>query len=76
MKSDSVPAVRAEWDHFFFRYPIVGLRLQGWFAKEPVQRNGAYETVTCLASGTVHFVNPKTGKTIGESDEDRSRPCL
>jgi hypothetical protein len=25
--------------------------------------------VTCLACGSVHFVNPKTGKTAGEAGE-------
>jgi hypothetical protein len=25
--------------------------------------------VTCLACGRLHFVNPKTGKTAGESSE-------
>jgi hypothetical protein len=25
--------------------------------------------ITCLACGSVHLVNPKTGKTVGENSE-------
>jgi hypothetical protein len=31
---------------------------------EAERAGDVYQGVTCLACGSVHFVNPKTGKTI------------
>jgi hypothetical protein len=53
---------------FIFRCPNTGFRVQG-FAQdddEPEEADDVFVGVTCLACGSVHFVNPKTGKTPGE----------
>jgi hypothetical protein len=48
------------------------LQVQGWTAGGPDDEEG-YEAVTCLACGRMHFVNPKTGKTLAENDENSNR---
>ncbi len=56
---------------FVYRCPTTGFRVQGLaLDDETSERTGdVYHGVTCLACGLVHFVNPKTGKTAGESGE-------
>ena len=48
---------------FLYRYPVTGPRVQGWVADDGSDDNNASESVTCLACGRLHLVNPKTGKT-------------
>jgi len=55
---------------FLYHCPNTGLRVQGWTeAEESEWSDDSYEGVVCLACGGVHFVNPKTGKRLGEKDE-------
>jgi hypothetical protein len=56
---------------FLYRCPTTGLRVQGWSTDddEPEQPGDVYESIRCLACGTIHFVNPKTGKLISEDRE-------
>jgi hypothetical protein len=56
---------------FIYRCPITGLKVQGWLADEPSSENdrASYEAVICTACTTVHFVNRKTGRTIGDEEE-------
>jgi hypothetical protein len=55
-----------------FRCPNTGLSVQGWFADDGSENgsNGTYEMVSCLACAQMHFVNPKTGKTLGVEEEE------
>jgi len=57
---------------FIFRCPNTGFRVQG-FAPDNDGSEGTGDDVfigvTCLACRSVHFVNPKTGKTAGEGSE-------
>ena len=55
---------------FLFRCPNTGFNVQGWIA-EAVENGDAerYESVSCLVCQQLHFVNPKTGKTLGANDE-------
>jgi hypothetical protein len=57
---------------FIFRCPNTGFRVQG-FGPEDDWSEGAgddvFVGVTCLACGSVHLVNPTTGKTVGENGE-------
>lgn len=56
---------------FLYRCPCTGLNVQGWSADEPTERGDySFEAVTCLACGQVHLVNPKTGKVIGEEENE------
>jgi hypothetical protein len=52
---------------FLYRCPNTGSRVQGFVAEEIP--NDTYEPVTCVACRQVHFVNPATGKVLGEDNE-------
>ena len=43
--------------------------VQGFVAEEVP--DDAYELITCLACRQIHFVNPTTGKVLGEYDPSR-----
>ena len=54
---------------FIFRCPNTGLHVQGLApADDECKGSGddIFMGITCLACGSVHLVNPKTGKTVGE----------
>jgi hypothetical protein len=53
---------------FVFRCPNTTLRVQGWIACD-VPNGETFEPVQCTACARVHYVNPITGKVLGE-DED------
>ena len=56
---------------FVFRCPKTALRVQGWIADDPDQRaSEGYEAVTCTVCTSVHLVDPKTGKVVGEDEDD------
>lgn len=56
---------------FLYRCPTTGLRVQGWVADDPTESKGErFESVTCLACTRAHLINPKTGKLIGEDDDE------
>jgi len=55
---------------FLYRCPNTGLQVQTWAKSDDSEDDRTYETVTCLACNGVHLVNLKTGKTVGEHDED------
>jgi hypothetical protein len=53
---------------FLYRCPSTGKTVQGFTAEEvPIN---AYESMTCLACRQLHFVNPTTGKVLGEDDDE------
>jgi hypothetical protein len=55
---------------FIYSCPNTGLRVQGWAPDDASEKAGdVFTGVTCLACGLMHFVNPKTGKRVGESDK-------
>ena len=54
---------------FIYRCPTTGLNVQGWLAAEPPADEATYEPVKCLLCNQMNFVNPKTGKTIGQDDK-------
>jgi hypothetical protein len=54
---------------FIFLCPNTRHRVQGWSADNGSESGGeVYESVTCLACGQPHMVNPKTGKVLGVDD--------
>jgi hypothetical protein len=56
---------------FLYRCPKTRLRVQGWIADETIQSEKQnYEAMNCLACGGVHFVNPTSGRTINENDNN------
>jgi hypothetical protein len=54
---------------FLFRCPTTGFRVQGYLPGE-VGEDESYEAVNCVACARVHLVNPKTGKVLGQDDDD------
>lgn len=54
---------------FLYRCPNTGFRVQG-YSPDEIADNDAFEAVTCIACTRVHLVNPKTGKVIGEDDDE------
>jgi hypothetical protein len=56
---------------FLYRCPKTRLRVQGWIAEDLNQpEKQSYEVLTCLACGSVHLVNPASGRTI--EDDNRN----
>ena len=51
-----------------FRCPITGYRVQGFVAEEVSDED--YQQVSCHACRHVHYVNPKTGKVLGDDDQE------
>lgn len=52
---------------FVFRCPNTALNVQG-HAKDHGDKGRAFEAILCTACKRVHWVNPKTGKLVGEGD--------
>jgi hypothetical protein len=47
----------------------LGLLVQGLHPDDPSENDpDRYESVTCIACQGVHFVNTKTGKTLGADE--------
>jgi hypothetical protein len=55
-----------------FLCPNTGLRVQHWFDGDGDTRYDTYHSVTCLACGQVHLVNPKTRGVLGADRVDRN----
>jgi len=48
----------------------MALNVQGFLADDPTADRGeGYEAIKCAACTWTHWVNPKTGKVMGEDDE-------
>ena len=54
---------------FLYRCPNTGRQVQGYVADDPTEDTDEYQSVACLACTRTHFVNPNTGKVLGEDDE-------
>lgn len=62
---------KREMPTFLYRCPNTGLRVQGWIADKPIdQIDESYEAVACLVCARIHLADPKTGKVLGEHDDD------
>jgi hypothetical protein len=55
---------------FIYRCPNTGFHVQSFAPDDESESAGdVFVGVTCLACGSMHFVNPKTGKAAGETGE-------
>jgi hypothetical protein len=54
---------------FLYRCPNTGYRVQGFVAEDTSNDTERYEAVICLACQQVHYVNPTTGKVLGDEDD-------
>jgi len=66
LKSDR-SALQGHLPAFLYRCPNTGFRVQG-YTFEQTSDDDAYEPVTCAACTRVHFVNPTTGKIMGDEE--------
>lgn len=57
---------------FVYRCPSTNLRVQGWVADDPSERDEkSYKAVICTICARIHLVNPKTGKVLlGEAGDE------
>jgi hypothetical protein len=53
---------------FLYRCPTTRQIVQGFTTEEV--GGETYESITCLACRQLHFVNPTTGKVLGEDDDE------
>jgi hypothetical protein len=51
---------------FVFRCPRTSLNVQGFVADDVSSEDEMFISIGCLACGQAHFVNPKTGKILGD----------
>jgi hypothetical protein len=56
-------------ESFTFKCPNTSLRVQG-FVAEAVSDKDTYAPVQCVACSRVHYVNPKTGRVLGEDGDE------
>jgi hypothetical protein len=55
---------------FLFRCPNKNLRVQGWTAEDVSDDDATYSPVQCAACRQMHYVNPATGRVLGNTDDD------
>ena len=51
---------------FLFTCPNTQFRVQHWLESDEDMSEDDYEGIVCQACAGLHFVNPKTGKVLGE----------
>jgi hypothetical protein len=63
---------------FMYRCPNTGLQVQGFVVVEELPEHynfeaedGPYESMYCEKCRQAHFVNPKTGKVLGDDEDDQ-----
>ena len=54
---------------FLFHCPYTHALVHGYVADQ-VRDDDVYETIKCTACTRTHLVNPKTGRVIGQADEE------
>ncbi len=53
--------------HILFKCPQLGMQVQHWLpATSDDEPKEAYRHVVCPACTRLHFINPETGKLLGE----------
>jgi hypothetical protein len=69
--TDNFPTYFREMAAVVFRCPISGFQTQGWIAEEidPDADSNEFVGVECIACGSMHLVNPRTGELLGSKDE-------
>ncbi len=54
---------------FSFLCPYAGVHVHVWTEGDDAEANH-YETMTCAACQRVHLVNPKSGRVVGQDEEE------
>ena len=54
---------------FIFTCPDMSMKVQHWLDDDDDASDNEYEGITCPACARTHFVNRKTRKLFGETEE-------
>jgi hypothetical protein len=55
---------------FLYRCPVTGLKVQGWTSDEGSdQHPNTYQSLQCTVCRQIHFIDPRTGKTLAAGTE-------
>jgi hypothetical protein len=60
--------------NFVFRCPATGFNVQHQLDDEPDVSENEYEAIACPACTTIHLVNRKPGKLLGQDDDLGNNP--
>jgi hypothetical protein len=52
--------------HILLKCPSTGMHVQHWLGDEPDDSKNSYRQIPCPACTRIHFINPETGKLLGE----------
>jgi hypothetical protein len=54
-----------------YKCPTTGLTVQTWSATDPAAYDDrTYENIICPICTRMHLVNPKSGKVMGQDDDE------
>jgi hypothetical protein len=53
-----------------FTCPATGMNIQHWLDEDEDTSEHEYEARTCPACARLHFINRKTGRLLGQQDDD------
>ena len=56
---------------FVFQCPNRGIHVQGWTVEDTSDDETAYAPVQCTACRRLHYVNPVTGRVLGNTDDNK-----
>jgi hypothetical protein len=51
--------------HILIKCPRTGMQVQHWLTEAPEETEGSYRQIICPACAQLHFINPRTGKLLG-----------
>jgi hypothetical protein len=55
--------------HVIFTCPTTGMNVQHWSDEDDDVRENEYEGIICPACTSLHFLNRKNGKLLGQEDD-------
>ena len=55
-----------------FTCPITGTKVQHWLDDDD-RPGDCYQSIVCQACARLHFVNRKTGRLLGQKEEEAER---
>ena len=54
-----------------FTCPVTGMSVQHWLDDDDPSKPGdCYQSIICHGCGRLHFINRKTGRLLGQKEED------
>jgi hypothetical protein len=57
-----------------FTCPVTGMSVQHWLDVDDQSKPGdCYQSIVCQACARLHFVNRKTGRLLGQKEEEAEK---